>query len=124
MQVNRLKWLGLPVNWVCLVIFLVGPLPQTKKVIGVGTARFTPNDDASLAEAIDAGGVARNFSYDLLKRISTIRNGDGSERGLEVDESDNIVGGDRRAGPLGTDRLRRQQPDSYDVGPARQLSPL
>ena len=57
-----------------------------------GTGRYTPNADGSLAEAIDAGGVARNFSYDLLKRISTIRNGDGSERGLEVDESDNIVG--------------------------------
>ena len=56
-----------------------------------GTGRYTPNADGSLAEAIDAGGVARNFSYDLLKRMSTIRNGDGSERGLEVDESDNIV---------------------------------
>ncbi len=56
-----------------------------------GTGRYTPNADGSLAEAVDAGGVARTFVYDALKRIQMIRHGDGSERGLETDDANNIV---------------------------------
>ena len=56
-----------------------------------GTEQYTPNVDGSLAEAEDAGGVERTFVYDALKRIQTIQFGDGSARGLEVDDGDNIV---------------------------------
>ena len=56
-----------------------------------GTGRYTPNEDGSLAEGVDARGVTRTYLYDRLKRIQTIRNGDGSERGLEVNDADSIV---------------------------------
>ena len=56
-----------------------------------GTEQYTPNVDGSLAEAADAAGVTRTFVYDALKRIQTIQYGDGSTRGLEVDDADNIV---------------------------------
>ena len=64
-------------------------LTLTNPLGGIG--RYTPNADGSLAEGVDPGGVTRTYLYDRLKRIQTIRNGDGSERNLEVDDADNIV---------------------------------
>ena len=41
MYANWLKWLGLPVNWLCLAFFLVGQLPRAKKSLG-GCERKCP----------------------------------------------------------------------------------
>ena len=67
-----------------------GQLLTRRNPLG-GTEQYTPNAGGSLAEAVDAGGVTRTFVYDALNRIQTIQYGDGSARGLEVDDADNIV---------------------------------
>ena len=48
MHANWLKWLGLPVNWVCLVIFLSGSFHGRKKSFG-GCERKCPGHLARIS---------------------------------------------------------------------------
>ncbi len=93
-----------------------------------GTARFTYNDDGTLARVESATGIVLTMEYDALKRLSAVRDAEGGEVRYAYDAAGNLLSA---AGPAGrvhaasfdangrmetfTDSLGNQLSYSYDA---------